>query len=610
MTGRLRSTLHRRRTTARDERGVAAVIVTIFISALLFGLCAITVDIARIQLEAQRVQKAADAAATAGVTWMPQDLTKATTTARKVADINGYANSGTSGVVVEPAGRPSQLKVTVTSKVPNLFGSFLGIENATVTRHAIADYTGPQPMGSPCNTMANEPDDDSASGGSKLVMPLPPYTNCTRTPQFWANINGPDIKKTSGDQYSVRSCDGTEDQCDTSKKNVDFLPPANGRAGYFFLVRVGTAAVGKDITVQIYDPAFVQTGDRCASGPTGTFPTATSDDDPNWWNTFTTRRGLERYAQSANSFCAGDNLIGGTVPTITSFGLRDPASSANPLNGPPNVTHGCTRQFPGYGAPDASKLLKYKISKTSTTTLNPSYDDNLAKVFHQWFTLCTFKPTQAGDYYLQVRTNVAMGGAPNLDGTYVPTSNNAGSAIYTQTGDDTSVSGYGSNRFSIRAFGITNTISAAVTVSSWARMPIYANADTATTEFNLIRILPGAAGKKLWFQFFDVGDAATNGTMTVLRPSDATGSPISNCTGTGFKTASLPTCSITGIKDSAGWNGRLQGILVPIPVNYSCDFNSPSGCWFRVNVGFGSGDVNDTTTWTAEIIGNPVRLVE
>ena len=46
----------------RDEAGVVAVIVAVFASAVFFALGAISVDVARWYLEAQRVQKAADAA--------------------------------------------------------------------------------------------------------------------------------------------------------------------------------------------------------------------------------------------------------------------------------------------------------------------------------------------------------------------------------------------------------------------------------------------------------------------------------------------------------------------------------------------------------------------
>ncbi len=42
-----------------------------------------------------------------------------------------------------------------------------------------------------------------------------------------------------------------------------------------------------------------------------------------------------------------------------------------------------------------------------------------------------------------------------------------------------------------------------------------------------------------------------------------------------------------------------------------CNVASSGGCWFRVGVNFDSGSsVNDSTTWTAKIEGEPVRLIE
>ena len=70
-----------------------------FFAAVFFGLAALTVDVSRWYLEGQQVQRAADAAALAGVTWMPQDLAKATLAAKDIAARNGYPNSGSSVVV-------------------------------------------------------------------------------------------------------------------------------------------------------------------------------------------------------------------------------------------------------------------------------------------------------------------------------------------------------------------------------------------------------------------------------------------------------------------------------------------------------------------------------
>jgi hypothetical protein len=384
----------------------------------------------------------------------------------------------------------------------------------------------------------------------------------------------------------VRYCQGAEAGCDASDNNQEYRPE-----GYFLMVRVQPAAVNSSITIQLYDPAYVDTSSSCSNAPGSG---VTSDN----WNDYATTDARARYAASANSFCTGDDpnsslRVGSETPTITSFALRNPVDDLNPLSATP--VSGCTRQYPGYASVSANQLKKG----------NGSYSEDLARVFHQWVPLCTFTPSQAGDYYLQVRTNVAMGGAVNSDGSYKP-SNPSSSKVYTQNGDDTSVVGNGSNRFAVRTIGPA----ASVSVAANGRMPIFANANTASPTFNLIRVLPGAAGKSLVFKFFDVGDAATSGTLTVLRPTEATGDAIKNCTATGYKTLSLSTCSLSGISSSAGWNGQSETIVVPIPPNYSCNYNSSGGCWFRVQVSFGTGSVTDATTWTASVRGDPVRLLE
>jgi hypothetical protein len=579
------------RSTHTDERGVAAVLVAVFVAALLFGLCAITVDVARMYAEAQRIQKAADVAASAGVIYMPQDITSATSTARDVSARNGYPNSGSSSVVVIPGTQPSQLKVTVSSTIPNLFGKLIGFGSATITRHAVADYTGPQPMGSPCNTLGIEPLGTAGAPPVASQLSAPPLANCSTNPQFWMNINGPNVPKGNGDQYAVRTCASGVSGC-TGSVNDEFDP-----LGYTYLVRVQPAAVGHLITLQLYDPAFVATDDFCRTAPTGTI-------DNDNWNDFATTDAKSRYKKTAaapdspNGFCAGDQMADASAGvTTTSFGLRQPSDSQNPKTATPEP--GCTRQYPGY---TSAQLTANALKKG-----NAAYNAPLAKVFHQWVTLCSFTPTQAGNYYLQVRTNVALGGtvstALTTSGSYQPSGDLSDFAMYTQSGDNTAVTGGGSNRFSVRAYGGPP---ASVAVTAYGKMSIYANATAASPTFNLIRILPGAAGQTLVFKFFDIGDAESAGSLTVLPPTETTTS-LTNCKASGFQVSNLPSCSI-GI--SSAWNGKSETIAVPIPSGYTCDYNSTGGCWFRLKVNFASGSVSDTTTWTAYVSGDPVRLIE
>jgi hypothetical protein len=582
-----------------DERGVAAVIVTVFVAALLFGLCAISVDVARMYAEAQQVQKAADVAASAGVIYMPQDIDSARSTANDVSARNGYPNSGKSSVVVKPGIQPSQLDVAVSSTIPNLFGRFIGRKEATITRHAVADYTGPQPMGSPCNTFGNEPEGTAGAPPIASQLSVPAGAECSSTPQFWMNVNGPNVTKGNGDQYTVRNCNVTKgvSGC-TGSTNDEFDPE-----GYFYLVRVQQTAVGYPITLQVYDPAFVATGDHCAAAPDKYADITDS------WNDYASSDAKARYKTSDGVYCSGDNMADSAFgATTTTFGLRDVSDAQNPRTAEP--VDGCTRQYPGYtsGQVTATTLRK----KLANGSNNASYNKSLAQVFHQWATLCTFTPTRAGDYYLQVRTNVPWKG-PDLskgmssynaltDGAYQPTGSLADFVQYTQTGDNTSVTGGGSNRFSVRAYGGP---AASVSVSALGKMSIYANAAAASQTFNLIRLMPAAAGQTLVFKFFDIGDADANAVLTILPPKE-TSLSLSNCAASGYQTGTLPTCSIT----INAWDGKGETVAVPIPSNYTCTFTSTGGCWFRLKVSFASGNVQDTTTWTAYVSGDPVRLIE
>ena len=145
------TTRQRRKTwrQVRDEAGYAAVVTALLASVLFMGMAAMGVDTARWYVEVERVQKAADAAALAGVTYMPNDLPSATTAAIASATKNGYPNSGTTSVTVEVGDKPSELKVTIRSSIDNTFGAMMGVKKAVITRSAVADYTAPAPMGSP-----------------------------------------------------------------------------------------------------------------------------------------------------------------------------------------------------------------------------------------------------------------------------------------------------------------------------------------------------------------------------------------------------------------------------------------------------------------------------
>jgi hypothetical protein len=316
-----------------------------------------------------------------------------------------------------------------------------------------------------------------------------------------------------------------------------------------------------------------------------------------------------RYSPSSDTTtpnqCSSDHVSGsGSAQVTTSFALREQSDSQNPKIAP--IISGCVKQFAGHGA-----TVLPTVNDLKATSL--TYDRQLAQVFHNWYKLCTFTPTRSGDYYLQVRTNVALGGS----GTGLERSGNM--AAVALTGDTTS--GEGSNAFALRAVTASGK-EKEVAVAGYEHMPIFINADTATASFNLIRVLPGAAGQSISFSFFDGGDAAAAGTVKVLAPTDAAGSITTtpfpgSCKATGGSAGSgqtLTACTAnltqTGSPAVSRNNGKTETIIIPIPSDYTCNYNSFGGCWYRVQIDFGTGSVHDVTTWDATIIGDPVRLIK
>jgi hypothetical protein len=585
----------------RNEIGASAVIFAMFFTVVMIPISAISVDVSRMYVEIQRVQAAADAAATAGVTYMPDDFDAAKDRAIEVSARNGFPHSGTSRVVVTAGDKPTQLMVTVSSTVQNSFGGFFGVDTATVTRSALADFNGPAPMGSPCNTFGNEPAGSSSKGPTGSVLKTPPYANCSSKPEFWGAIAGPETWKDQGSEFEARKCGGGEDGCASGANgaaNEQFDP-----RGFIYMIRVNQAGVGHTINLQAYDPAYVDTGSTCNTGPTATglssgdnhrYPLATTD-------------AHQRYARGANSFCTGDSdnngrRFGGEVGTITSFAVREPVDTLNPYAAP-LLSTSCIKQFPGYPH-TGSGSTNLSTNNLRNSGSGASYNQNLAKVFHQWVDICSFTPDRAGDWYVQVRNNVSLSTTTvGADGAVT-----GNTRVITQAGDDLTVKGNGTNQFGLRAQ--SSAPAGAVSVASWERMRIFANADSANTVFNLVRVVPAAANKTLLFTFFDVGEASSNGTVTVLPPTDSNlGTTVNGCQGTGVRNGALSGCAVTGV-NSDNFNGKLQTVRVPIPNTYTCESSSQGGCWFRVRVNFGSGSVTDATTWTARIVGEPVRLIE
>ncbi len=593
-----------------------ALVIAVLLPLVFLGCAAFAIDVSRWYLERQQLQSAADAAALAAVPYMPHDLAAATIRAREVAARNGYdSTSPNIEVAVSEGAKPAQLKVVITATIENTFGSMIGVDTAVLNAVSVADYQGPAPMGSPCNTFGNEP---PSGGGLLSALPLlsshgsAPLANCLTQPQMWATVEGPQTSKLQGDRYQTRGCESSGVDGCTGLTNNEYE-----EFGHVFLVKVEPAAVNQTIDVQLYDPMFVNTATDCSLLPTTTSFLL----DLLLTNDFVfnadARNRYSRNGPSSAQYCTGDYFPGlgssSPVPSrvVTSFVMRQQTDSQQPQDAPVQSDVGgtaCIKQYGGYSTAKSSGAFQTITSALFKQLLNPgSYIPDFGKAFHNWTSFCRFTPTRAGDYYLQVRTNVAMGGTGT---TYIKSGNSAAAAL---TGNSTT--GAGTNSFAIRAVTPVG-FETSVSVSGYEHMPIFVNAPSAVSTFNLLRVLPGAAGRRISFEFFDAADVVSGGggTVQVSMPTEATytgaafpGGCLSEGGGAGSGMV-LTNCTAP-VSQSAN-NGKVQQMTIPIPNDYLCAATSLGGCWYRVTMSFPGAQVTDITTWDAEILGDPVRLIE
>jgi Flp pilus assembly protein TadG len=570
----------------RDDRGIVAVL-SVILAPIMFGLCAFSVDCGNWYATVERVQRAADAAALAGVPYLPGDLSAAKAQALKTAAANGFTTGGTTVVDPEPVpGQPSRLQVTITTVVNNTFGQILGVGTTKVRRTAIATYQQPLPMGSPCNEFGNGPEPVVGATNQRS-------SQCASAGDFWANVGSPRAKKSYGDAYQDGNCttsDAGTDNC-TASGNSDYATD-----GYFYEINLSKAVT--NLTIQAFDPAFVSVGDLCSTNFGSSYTAASYAKNQYNYNpssSASTAKYLEDsalYASGQSSkYCTGDQLYSTTgQPPDATFTIRQPSASSSlydPTSFP--VISGCTQTFKGFNGDLYTALNQYKqvngvVQYSSgkpvlATTGSGGYQQQVASEFRQWVTLCTVPGTTGpGTYFVQVQTNAS--------------------------GDN--VNGDGHNRFALRAYGSSSLDNTSIAITGLTNMAIYADLPSAHTSFYLTQVPPTAAGQVLDVRLFDIGDSSQPGTVKIVPPTDSNVSAFSGCTGSGPTSGALSNCSIPA---NSSYNGKWETISVPIPSNYTCSYPSATGCWFTLSYDYGSGQPSDTTSWQASLEGSPVRLV-
>lgn len=496
-------------TTARGRRDHGYVLVQFALLLIpLMLMAGLSIDVGYWYNRASDIQKAADAAALAGVVWLP-NMGEAIDYAEEAAKRNGFDEADTDiDVAVDRVdGTTRQLQVTITDDtVGSFFFEHLGGHSIELTRQATAEYLLPVPLGSPENTFGNDMDlpEDERAG-------------------LWGNIHGPRTTKSKGDAYAPQ-CNGGNEGC-TTVQNPNYRP-----SGYLFTIDVGPDVSGLDI--DIYDAGLYPR------------PNENTETGDYTWNDDT-------------------DLV------TTTWTLYD-------KNGTPLV-------------------VDDNVAATSSlcASSSPDWDDPGKAIWG------IEEGARADDFKNKYATICRIGGGVP-EGRYLLRVQTSGGAA--------------ANRYALKAQADSVN---QPRVSAYGDFSMYNNIDAGNANFYLAEVVPEHRGKTLVLDMFDPGEVSGDALMKVLEPD---GDVAEACVGysdspnsTFTDGATLDPCQFFSSQGGSKYNDYWVQLQIKIPNDYTCDEGVPTPtdgkCWWKIQYDI-TGQANDTTTWAARVVGDPVHLIE
>lgn len=518
----------------------------------LLGFSGIALDIGWYHINVLRIQRAADAAALAGVVYLPGDTPGAFAAARAEATKNGFTD-GANGVVVtasQDAINQNLISVTIRASAQTFFARFFGVNSFPAERRARAEFILPVPMGSPqdffgVQNLCRDSDvaplcpELASAGGSGILA----------TQGYWASVEMKGTQRGNGDAYSTYY-----DSAQPGGINAGYDP-----LGYSYVVELPAGTVnGK---VWVFDPIF------CATG--------------------------ENSGVATNRLGAGDAwLFSSSSPSLaqrsvtTEFKLWD-------MNGTPYSTTDDILIASDGGIftnmDYADKTVGSPYRGNARFSLGGSYagvssTDCATNVYHnRWWQLAS--GLGQGDYRLQVVTSSGS------------TSQNAVNNFGLQTTADAGTGAriYGQSRMS--AFVNIPSTSAvfylaqidAVHAGKTLEIKLFDPGDFRNTFLRIQQ--PTAVGYvDATFNYTTTGaaccGAATSGSNVVVLQTSNNGSP------------------------SNFYNNHWVTIQIPLAADYDAPTppGEPGPGWWKISYTTG-GSGQDVTTWEVNIRGNPVHLV-
>lgn len=584
---------------APGERGYVLVLTAMLLVPLML-ISALAVDVGSWYSRGLALQRAADAAALAGVVYLPNGLDEATEVALDAIRKNGIDPDAStiSVTVARDPSFPKRLNVVLTdSNVPTFFGAVVR-DSITMTREATGEYILPVPLGSPNNFLGTRdlrltagPGPVTAThGGASANMYTQANVNgqVTNGEQFWLAIdsycrgrmrgdlfvpfvNNQDLTG-GGDRWQTNGTtrNGTDAYKDCpstqpGRQNSQFFTPGTPQRGMELAVRVEDPPPTGPLHIEVYDAGFSRGNDDetsrfgCGVGVkdenhvSGTGP---SGFDQNW-----TMRGCPPGLFSRAPL--------NQIDTTYTFYEVDP----NLLDGIPNET----------------------VARTVRVPVAPR---NAANSYRRsWARLHTVASPEAGEY----RFTVSLDQHPGA---------------------------YGVNGFAVRAYyGSTFT---PCTTDVASTRPAYVEGVSCpqvyATEY-LNMFLGGTIDPKPYLASIGADYAGKTAQVTTFDPDfsanyigllDPNGDPVR------FDYRSDPAGATSGVGDRCGtsatgvtrisinygtpFDNCLITMSFEIPTDYEARYGDKT--WWRIDYDSGGATRGaDRSTWGVTILGDPVRLV-
>ncbi len=588
------------------QRGQLLVVFVLAIFVLM-GFIALVIDVSWYWSSSLRVQRAADAAALAGAVDLPGNpgtqashpagtgIGDALTEASK----NGYAAGGGVTILAQQdsaavsGGNPNQMDVTITAPVQTFFMRIFGITTIQANRSSKALFTLPVPMGSPQNfygdfgtvrgqsftTSGRTTQSDVTLTGPGAAC-LSGAANCfqdtggqalTPVNGFWATMNTEGAENVNGDAYQPFYDSATGTPAKSCKNVTGRLACYDPLSYYNYAISMPPNTTGGH--VYIFDPTFCETNPGSGTGDRWFGNGSVSS----WYELFGTNNTPYDLQDDGLAIASSGNLF------------KDQNASDSTMGGN-NGNNECRQT-------------------------NTKYND--ARDYHDsWYLLNPGAGLTGGPngtiYRLHTTTTVPAGltDAVNQKNTNAEQS----FAIFANDTQGTVGNGLLPDVYGLGAMQMFT--------------PLTAGNSTVNSIFYLAQVPKYYAGKTLELNLWDPGDTSPlRASLSVLIPNAAgnyASTPFNYRAATGTTNGSRNNAcnsnaqnNVSSVTTSTGaslgqFNGCWLTMDVPIPPTYDPSVGS-AGWWkiqySMINTQSGQGTSNDVTTWTAQILGNPVHLI-